>query len=555
MLQIFDLRDSDLAHEVTYAESLLAFKKFLRKNGKLKVSIDRSVEDFFQENPPRVNREVEQAMEKLGEKVKHVLHFKSDNETFMNVFDFALTSTKTWEESELLLKLAADKYNLDDSIPSDYRNFYKRITDVAYVVGPKDNVSLPEILTSPQYPLDVTHYNSKEEFYDALGKLYDEFQTQVQNRDPGSFNKNHPSHKTLLKMNDLCQKYLQETSSEKEPIQYLQRTFNYLKAFSRILYIEQNSSDIITKQTNASFFDIFDFNRSELTGKLLFERHLDPTEFEKYFGKLKLDFLYHVVGNCFPTINLHVQENVTVEELYHDNMLYIPSPSIIVYIQKRNWLLAFILSEMYKVEGIKIDISEVRLRTFFNYLKLPKIQHLKAIFEKNDIIAALQNCISAQKVRLYLRQHIVEPDVISIQSAHSNSSEEVLETGVEMLEDTKTTNWKSLYDLIESVPENQMKKKPDLVALRDMVLVNIVQDGFESEYYRYTYYITERDLRIDTIFNNLKRWPGKFASDVIKAEVSRFDCLMDSKVETLRDWLKHIELNEQVSGTFFRFKS
>lgn len=544
LFQIFDLRDSDLAHEVDYAETFLKFKKFLRKNGKSKKSIDQTLVTFL-EAIPHTNTENEKKIQTLVEKNAYVTHFRGEHDFFMNIFDFALTGTKTWEESEILLNQAQEKFNFDESISSNYLNFYKRITQVGHEIGPKDNVSLPEILISPKYPLDVKSHKTKEEFWKNLAQLYDEFNNQNRSNEPGIFNKNHPNHKTLLKMNDLCQKYFEETCGNKENTQYLLRVFNYLKAFSKILYIEQNSSDIISKGKNSSFFDILNFNRSELTGKILFERHLDPTEFEKYFGKLKLDFLYHVVGNCFPTINLHVQENVTIEELYHDNMLYIPSRSIIVYIQKRNWLLAFILNEMYKVEGVKIDISEIRLRTFFNYLKMPRIQHLKAIFDKNEIIAALQNCINAQKVKLFFREQIVEHDLVSIHSQNSSNSDG-LETGEEIQEDTKTTNWKTLYDIIESIPESQMKKKSDLMFCKDNVLVNMVQDGFEPEFYKYANFISNRDLRIDTILNNFKKWPGQFAADIIKSEISRFDCLLDSKIETLRDWLQHVELNDEV---------
>nr|XP_008195345.1 PREDICTED: zinc finger FYVE domain-containing protein 26 homolog isoform X2 [Tribolium castaneum] len=514
VIEIFDLRDSDLAQQVNYSETFLKFRKFLRKNGKLA----QTVTEFFESNSP--------------------------NEIFTNIFDLAITGTQTWDESEILLNLA-EKFNSDETLPSSYLNFYKRVTEIGHEVGPKDNISLPQILISPNYPLDVNVYKTKVEFFQNLARLYDEFNGQNRPNEPGSFNKNHPNHKTLLKMNELIVNYLQD----RDTTQYLARIFNYLKAFSKILYIEQNSSDIISKGKNSSYFDIFNFNRSELTGKLLFERQLDPTEFEKYFGKLKLDFLYHVVGNCFPTINLHVQENVTIEELYHDNMLYIPSRSIIVYIQKRNWLLAFILNEMYKVEGVKIDISEVRLRTFFNYLKSPRIQHLKALFDKNDIIAALQNCINAQKVKLYFRERIIEHDLVSIQSQNSSNSDG-FETGEEIQEDAKTTNWRTLYDIIESIPENQMKKKSDLIICKDNVLVNMVQDGFEPEYYKYAHFITNRDLRIDTILSNFRKWPGKFAADIIKSEISRFDCLMDSKMETLCGWLQQIELNEELKSVF-----
>ncbi|RZC39217.1 zinc finger FYVE domain-containing protein 26, partial [Asbolus verrucosus] len=542
---IFNLRDTDIAREVSYAETLLKFKTFLRNNGKLKVSLRKSVEDFFQSNPPHCNKKHEELIGKLSSKFEYVSQFQAKNETFFNLFDLALTETKSREDSETLLRLAQENCNLNTNLSSNFVKFYNKIVDISHNV---DNKSISEILTLPYYPLDPNIYKIKQDFYENLSQLYDNFNDQIKNNEPGILSKNHPNHKTLLKINEICNRYLRDIGTERETTEYLARVFNYLKAFSKILYIEQNTSDIIAKGKHSSFFDIFNFNRSELTGKLLFEKQLDPTEFEKYFGKLKLDFLYHVVGNCFPTINLHVQENVTIEELYHDNMLYIPSQSIIVYIQKRNWLLAFILNEMYKVEGVKIDISEVRLQTFFNYMKMPKIRHLKVLFDKNDIIAALQNCISAQKVRLYFQEQIVEQDLVSIDS--QNNSNDGLETGQEILEDAKTTNWKSLYDIIESIPENQMKKKSDLIALKNNVLINLVQDGFEPEYYKYAHFIVGRDVRIETIFNNFKKWPGQFTMDIIKCEISRFDCVQDTKLETLRDWLQNIELNEKLKTTF-----
>lgn len=505
--------------------------------------LNSKVEEFFHKNPPYIHNELEPFREKLLQNVPFLCHYQKDNETFMNIFDVILTQSMSLNDCVELMKVAEVKYNLNPTTPSGLSNFYKRIKNVFNYSGPKENLSICDILVSPQISLNVTQCRNRDEFYDGLNLLYEEFQKISDNSESGFLNRSHPVHGTILRINALINDYLKFNG--KQGVEYLWKVFNYLKAFSKILYIEQNSSEIVSQGHNTSYFELLNFNRSELTGKLLFEKQLDPTEFEKYFGKLKLDFLYHVVGNCFPTINLHVQENLTIEELYHDNMLYTPSSNMITYIQKHNWLLAFILRELYNVKDISMDLTEVRLRTFLNYLKSPTIQHLKQLFDNNNIMAALQNSINIQKIKVYFQEHIIEHDLISQGSAYINDG---LETGEEILEDTKTTNWNHLYQIILSLPEKQLRKSSELINLKNRILINLVQDGFEPNSYKYTQLISDRNLRIETIFGNLKKWPAYAASSVIRSEISRFENVRDFQFQKLEEWLKIIELSQQVGS-------
>ncbi|XP_023016666.2 zinc finger FYVE-type containing 26 spastizin isoform X1 [Leptinotarsa decemlineata] len=558
VMKIFTLQNPALPFEIEYTESLVSLRDSLKKIFKIKaihkvnpnislanveVSVVKTTEQFFKNHPIITSTAVEGSVNNLVDKFGFFKHFHSDSETFMNMLDLAITLSQTSEDCEAMLQLACENNTLDNSVVSSYSRFCKRLLDVCKDIGISRNIPAGEILVSPKYSMDLGKYKKDEEFRENLSVIYDELIADLNLNEAGYLNSKHLSHRSFIKLNKLCTENFESSVVSETRTPYLSKLYNYLKAFSKILYIEQNSSDIISRGKNTSFFDLLYHNRSELMGKLLFERNLDPSEFEKYFGKLKLDYLYHVVGNCFPTINLHTEENLAKDELYPENNLYTPSKSIISYIQKRNWLLAFILNEMYRVEGVKVDISEVRVKVFLNYLKLPECSQLKSLYNNNLIITALQNEISAQKLSDYANSLIARQDMMC--SLHS--SVDSFETGEELLEDTyKSTNWRELYDLVRCVPENQLTKNKAFSNLKDMILTNLIQDGLTEEFFKYVFFISNRDLRIGIILDHMKEWPGEFCMDVIKSEITKFEAVQDGKLVELKMWLLQIDLCDKL---------
>ncbi|KAG5879116.1 hypothetical protein JTB14_031663 [Gonioctena quinquepunctata] len=511
------------------------------------VSVDKTTEQFFKQNPNVVDPEIETLVTDLSSKFNFFKHFVADNEKFMNILDVAVTLPQNHEDCEALLQLACENNTLDNTVVSSYSRFCKKLLELFKDIAAGKNIPAAEILVSPNYSIDLGKFKKEEEFNNSLSSNYNELMDDLKINQTGHLNSKHPSHKSFMKLNKLCSENTESATIEHVKPLYLSKLYNYLRAFSRILYIEQNSSDMVSRGKNTSYFDLLYYNRSELMGKLLFERNLDPSEFEKYFGKLKLDYLYHVIGNCFPTINLHTQENLTKDELYPENNLYTPSKSIILYIQKRNWLLAFILTEMYKVEGVKMDMSEVRMKVFLKYSKLAEISILKTMYHNNVIITALQNEISTQKMTDFVNTQILKQEMLGTQD--SQNSNESCETGEELMEDTyKSTNWKELYDLVQSVPENQFSKNIAFSNLKDMILVNLIQDNVLTDSCRYVFFIGDRDMRIGTIMEHMKKWTGDFCMDVIKSEITKFGGMQDGKLIELKMWLLQINLCDKLKA-------
>ncbi|CAG9863410.1 unnamed protein product [Phyllotreta striolata] len=556
VIQIFGLEDPYLANEIKFNENLVNLRENLKKTCRYKslkqsnpnmsfsaveMSLNKPIEQFFKSNCS-VNADIERRIEALSGKFDFFKHFVGANEAFMNMFDLAVTLPQNFENSEIMLELACENNALDCNVDSNYARFSKKLIDMYREIGKEKDLGLGEMLTSPDYIVDLVKHRKQEDFYNTLSAYYNEVIDDLQLIESGVLNSKHPSHKSILKINKLLVDYADEN------VKYLQKLYNYLKAFSRVLYIEKNTSDIVSNGKNTSYFDLLKINRSELMGKLLFERNLDPSEFEKYFGKLKLDYLYHVIGNCFPTINLHIQEHVTKEELYPENNLYIPTKAIITYIQKRNWLLAYILNKMYNVEGVKIDINENRVRAFHNYLLLPKNVLMQQLYNNNAILTALQNEISAQKMSEFINERVMRHE--SMTASHcSHNSNDSLETGEELQEDMlRSINWKDVFELVRSVPEDQAKKNRVFSGMADTVLVSLIQDGLEPECHRYALFVNHRDTRINVILDQMRHWCGEACLDVIRSEVSRFDGMQDGKLVELKMWLLHITLCEKLKA-------
>ncbi|XP_057660811.1 zinc finger FYVE domain-containing protein 26 homolog [Diorhabda carinulata] len=559
VIKIFSIEDPQLICELHFAESLINLRDNLKKTFKIKaikkvdpkisvtnfdLAIDKIVEQFFERNEVTANRQMKQRLDILLEKYYFFKHYTSENEKFMNMLDLAITLPDNFENSDIMLQLAAENYSLEDNVTSNYVKFYNKLNTMFREIARGKNLSIGQLLISPHYPLDLNKHIKQEEFYKSLSQAINDVISDLSICEPGELNNRHPSHISILKLNNLLS---ENSESGTDPIKYISKLYNYLKAFSRILYIEQNTSDIISKGKNTSYFNLIPFNRSLLMGKLLFERHLEPGEFEKYFGKLKLDYLYHVVGNCFPTINLHAQENVAKEELYPENNLYIPNKGVIAYIQRRNWLLAYILTKMYTVQDVNVDISEDRIRVFMNYLSLNKIRHLKLVYNNNVIVTALQNEISSQKISDIIKKRCVKFEKLA-RAFVSRPSNDSQENGQELEEDTVYIDWKQLFDLVQCIPEEHVKRNRVWLDIIDTILSNLITDDTVPEYYRYVLLINNRELRLTNIKDNMRNWPGDFCLDIIKSELTRFNVIEDGQVVELKMWSLHIDLCEKLKS-------
>lgn len=498
---MFNMLTTPLAQEILYTDQLQDLKQTLKRTAKLrhkgenlpdswmkipndKLDLDKIVLTFFRKLPPPQQED-----------------FGLNNAVFMNVLDLAISQTPSRSLVPLVSKLSPR-----DVVQTPFSIFTKKLLKFWNEPGDVDLINSP---------LEREEQRRDEAFYGTIENIYSEFCEKLLLNGPGILDKDHASHRVIHRLQEQCSDYLELLFTPEELTNYLQKLWNYLRGFSRVLYIEKDNSDIVAEGHISSYFKLLGYNRSELMGNLLFQQNLNPAEFEKHFGKLRLDFLYHVVGNCFPTINLHADENVAKEELYHENILYPPSESIISYIRKRNWLLALILIEMYKVKDLEFDVGELRIRNFLNYLHLPKIQHLRPLFNNNDIITALQDDISFQKVQEFVEKN--------------RPSEE---------DPLKSTSWTRLAGVLDSISEKQLKNE-DFQSLKVLVLANLGSERVME--------IKDRDVRLSLLVGNLKIWPQDVCIRSIKAEISRFDQTDDHKVGELKAWLKHIEQSQQVS--------
>lgn len=559
-LQIFKLHGSSLAEEAMYAMQLEEFRTELktvfkrneieRQSGKVlsKDTLVHAFENYFRTNKLPANKEIESVLEEIVNRLPYLAELQIKNHTFMDTFDIAITQPKDFEDCKVLIDLAYEKTLYKENSFSTYSQFCHNIRNIFNELGLKHQMSAASILNTSLLKLDFQVAKNEEEIRLTLNTLYQQFEEQVDSEEKGNLDPHHVSHSTYLKLNDTCDRLAFCYVENKGVTSYLQRLYIYLKAFSKVFYAEGDNSQILSQGKSVSYFEILKFNRAELMGKLLFEMKLNPSNYEQYFSKLKLSLLYHIVGNCFPTINLHQEDNVPTEEMYPENRLFVPDENLIDYIQRRNWLLAYILNEMYNIRASTIDVHELRIQNFVNYMQLPRIQQLKVLFNGSELIAALQNEINPEKTIGFLNKMMLKKQNDQMTDSSTSSGSNV-EPGEEMLEENlKTTDWKLLYDILESIPENQLRKSSDYLVLKDLILENIVTEQWEAGYYKYVRKISNRTLRVEMTLQNFKYWPLSFCIDVISAELSHLDNPHLEVREELEIWLKRLEIYEKVRG-------
>lgn len=511
-------------------------------------SLQNSVKDYFISNKAPVCEEIDSLLEQKVNDFPYLSQLQARNNAFMDIFDIAITQPKNFDDCKALIDVAFEESGFKESNYSTYLQFCLTINSILNELGGKYKCSAVNILNSSRIKLDFQASKNEEELYQCLKELFELFNEQIAAQAEGSVDPQHVSHKSYIKLNDICERLAFCCAENKSVTSYLQRLYSYLRAFSRVLYVEGDNSEVLSLGKNVSYFEILNFNRAELMGKLLFERKLNPTNYEQHFSNMKLSLLYHIVGNCFPTINLH-QEDISTDEMYPENRLFVPDENIIDYIQKRNWLLAYILNEMYNVCASTIDVNEIRIQNFVNYMQLPRIQQLKILFNDSELIASLQNEINTEKTMAFIT-NMIKKDAIRIRHS-STSSGSSTESGEEMFEEhLKTTDWKLLYDIIESIPENQLRKTNEYSVLQDLILENIVAEQWITGFYEYVRKISNRTLRIETTLHNFKYWPLNFCIDIISAELSNLTASdFEAKTE-LEIWLKRLQLYENVSHLF-----
>ncbi|KAF7283085.1 hypothetical protein GWI33_001491 [Rhynchophorus ferrugineus] len=86
-----------------------------------------------------------------------------------------------------------------------------------------------------------------------------------------------------------------------------------------------------------------------------------------------------------------------------------------------------------------------------------------------------------------------------------------------------------------------MLKEPRFVELRDDLLIMLINEGFECEYYQNIFHIRDREKRIKLLMNNMKNWPLEFCAKSIKHEISLFDAEETEVADELKWCLRHIE--------------
>ncbi|KAK5647689.1 hypothetical protein RI129_002581 [Pyrocoelia pectoralis] len=546
VIQIFNLQHSSIASEINYNVNFINLKANLRKSFKMQQitkdnpniivdsqSIEEIVHDFFKTNSIETMDDVQEPVNNSGHHLVEGICSKTF--TFMNIIDLILTLPNNSEECSDLINLALIYSDVD--VDEHYLNFFTRMKNIFKEINTRYTLSIKEILCNPEFELDTEQHQANESFHIQLMHLSNILYKQLEGISDGKFNEKHAAHKTFIKLHQL---FSSNYTEGKEQIRYLLRLFNYLKGFSKIFYIEHNNSDLISMGKNTSLFAILNMGRSEILQKLLFERNLDISDFEQLFVKLKLDLVYHVASIFFPSISLG-NPSVCVWE---GKQTFSSNSHVISYIQKRNWLLAYILKNIYNIEDSDVVLNEVRIKSLLNYLKLPRLQQLKTLFNDNAMITALQHNINPSTLKGYFDTHTVQVDGFLQGSQISTGS---FETGEEIFEGSlKITDWKHLFDIIDNIPQTQLCNNEELVALRDKVLMELVSDCFEPDFYKYVQYITNDRLRCECIINNFTTWRGNFCINVMKSEISNFSKIDDEYLEKFKDWCEKIELCEKI---------
>lgn len=407
---------------------------------------------------------------------------KNDSETLHDSTDVAFIAAMSHDDTKEVL----------DCIQFSHK-FHNKVT---VLLNSIQNGNIQEILTSASYDLDLEAYRTKLQFYHEVKHTLAAFNNYLNNTSTdGNDAQLHLIYKTYSDLKQLAGiKEVNQTS-------YFHRVFNYLKLFLRIFNTEGSNSDLITRGNFVSYFDQLRRCRSDWMGKLLFERKMDPRDFEHLFGKLKIDLLYTTATNCFPQIRL-INRHACVDRLYEYQE---PTKVVFSYIAKRNWLLAFIINEIFNFE--QMEVNETRTKYFTQFTNTVEIDNLKRLFSNNKIVTALHQDYYERCVN-FVNEHMLDEEI---------SDEPAVEPAEEISEGHLRSTWMNMLLIIDSIPE--CKFSQETYNLRDTILMNLITATYDDESYKYVKYMKSDDLRRKVILENFMTWPGEFCVSLLKMEV------------------------------------
>lgn len=469
---------------------------------------------------------------------------KEENERliFENVVDLAITQPNNFFECYELLKIAESFKSKKNAANSNYLMFYSKLLPILEVINQHDSsVSIKSILCNSNIDIILGQYNKTKEFYLNLATLCDTLDEQLLINEKGKLNTKHVAHKTFQKIQALCTNYTYEVK-DREQINYLLRFFKYLKVYSKIVYVEKNNSNLISKGKEASFFEILKMSRIVILKNLVCDKKIDVCDFEHMYSTLKLDLIYEVSSTFFPKIPLYFDEMDINKCFIKSKKMEKPDKNIILYIQKRNWLLAFILSEIFNMNELNININESRIQTFINLVQLERVQTLKTLFMNNNVVTALQHKINEEAIENYA-QNILKENNMTLDKTDGNveMAEEIFEHSL----DFKNLR-QHIIDIIHNLPESQFKNSKKLSDLYDIILSNTSFESNTADYVKYIRFISDHSIRISCIVDFCK-WSPKICMDVMKSEFSRFSKISEDQLKPLKRKYNEIELYENVS--------
>ncbi|XP_018333319.1 zinc finger FYVE domain-containing protein 26 homolog isoform X2 [Agrilus planipennis] len=555
VIKVFSLQDTDLAKEIFFVEKLCDFKEHLEQTLRRKIlmkkqqlsnesNVSELVNNFFHLNE-NLGHLTSLSVENTNSALQHL---NSKNNKFMNILDLAVIQPDNHEGTEELLNVAVSHNTLNPDVVSPYSEFCKTLLEIFHLVNNGQQLfSVRQILLASEIDLDVKKYIDELETFSKLSSAAETFLQYVNINASNSKLDTKELYKCFLQIQTLC---LQNTPNEQH-LKYLTRLLNYLKAFFRVFHVNQNRFETAILGKNPNLFDLLKHRRVDIIYKLICDMNLEPCDFERSFTKMKLDVVYHVAASYFPQIHISAECDKAVST---ENTLSKPDKATIAYIQKRNWLLAYLIKNIHSVENTEFEISEVRIKNYTNFTSLDRIQYLKVVFENNQHLTVLYNKVDQKLVEHFCNKRIVNNNDFNLLS--SQLSTESLETGEEIMEGKlKNTDWKYLFNILQSLTERQLKENANLACLRDNILFNLVSDKFEPNSYEYVKYIKEDRLRQNCIKNNFKHWPGRFCIEVMKNEISMYkqdDCDI---LDDFESWCEKIDICEQLNFYFQMFWS
>lgn len=452
-------------------------KEFDNDDSKIK-----TITDFFIENV-NIDSEIDDALK----------YFK-DAQIYLNLIDSTLTFSKNYETSDKIVttaKIYKPNYN------NNYERFYDNIFKLFVEIGTKRNASLLDIVNNCRYSLSYDKYKEEEMLINIVCE----------------------NVKSFLNTDDRCKHYLALSELLGNENNYLRKVYNYLTLLSQIL-------------TFQDVFKILMQNRAALLGELFFVQKIPPRELESLFSKLELDIVYNIAWNCIPSVNIEEKASLKIEYdiLKNKNFMeyllqlkrihktkdvpkhkiYTPDFSLLSYIRRRNWLLAYLINKIHLIEEAKPDTNSDRTKYFNRLTYLKRNQLLCQLYNGNVIVTALQKSLDKKLILDYVEN---------------------------FAKVSKQVDWMHLFEVVDNVQGDVYFGQ-----LRNYVICNLITDKTN---YGCVERITDTSLRLRCILENLKNWPGMFCLNILTTQLTHGGVEARSK-EDLQGWISKISLYEEI---------